>query len=55
MEFLWAVIFVLVAGTLTAVERAEAVVRSGRVRDEETVEIMRTLLTEHADVDALLD
>lgn len=41
--------------TLTAVERAEAVVRSGRVRDEETVEIMRTLLSEHADVDTLLD
>lgn len=43
------------ADTLTAVERAEAVVRSGRVRDEETVDIMLDLLTEHADVRALLD
>lgn len=43
------------ADTLSAVERAEAVVRSGRVRDEETVDIMQGLLTEHTDVDSLLD
>lgn len=42
------------ADTLSAVERAEAVVRSGRVRDEETVDLMQDLLTEHADVDSLL-
>lgn len=42
------------ADTLTAVERAEAVVRSGRVRDEETISLMESLLVEHADVDALL-
>ncbi|WP_266076952.1 phosphotransacetylase family protein [Haladaptatus caseinilyticus] len=41
--------------TLTAIERAEDVVRSGRTRDEETVEHMRRLLHDHADVDALLD
>lgn len=40
--------------TLTAVERAEGVVRSGRVRDAETVRQMRGLLEEHADVDAIL-
>lgn len=40
--------------TLSAVERAEDVVRSGRTRDAETVERMRTLLGEHADVDAIL-
>ncbi|WP_435153571.1 phosphotransacetylase family protein [Haladaptatus sp. DFWS20] len=40
--------------TLTAIERAEDVVRSGRTRDEETVERMRELLHDHADVDALL-
>ena len=41
--------------TLSAVERAEGVVRSGRTRDAETVERMRTLLEDHADVDAILD
>ncbi len=40
--------------TLTTVERAEDVVRSGRTRDAETVDRMRTLLTEHAAVDAIL-
>jgi len=43
------------ADTLTTVERAESVVRSGRVRDEATVDRMQALLTEHADVDAILD
>ena len=41
--------------TLTVVERAETVVRSGRTRDRETVERMGELLAEHADLDALLD
>lgn len=41
--------------TLTTVERAEDLVKSGRVRDEETVERMRSLLVDHADVEALLD
>jgi len=40
--------------TLTTVERAEDVVRSGRTRDAETVEIMRDLLHDHADVAAIL-
>ncbi|WP_135828514.1 phosphotransacetylase family protein [Halorussus halobius] len=40
--------------TLTTVERAEDVVRSGRTRDAETVETMRGLLHDHADVDAVL-
>lgn len=42
------------ADTLSTVERAEAVVRSGRVRDAETVTVMQELLQEHADVEALL-
>ncbi len=41
--------------TLSTVERAEDVVRSGRTRDAETVERMEALLTDHAAVDALLD
>ncbi|MFD1634227.1 phosphotransacetylase family protein [Haloplanus ruber] len=41
--------------TLTTLERAEEVVRGGRTRDEHTVEVMGDLLTDHADVDALLD
>ncbi|MFB6171812.1 MAG: phosphotransacetylase family protein [Haloarculaceae archaeon] len=40
--------------TITTVERAEDVVSSGRTRDAETVARMRSLLTDHADVDALL-
>lgn len=43
------------ADTLSTVERAEAVVRSGRVRDAETVDRMQELLREHADVDSLLE
>lgn len=42
------------ADTLSTVERAETVIRSGRVRDEQTVSTMEALLTEHADVEALL-
>ncbi len=41
--------------TLTTVERAEDVVRSGRTRDAETVDRMETLLTDHAALDAILD
>ena len=40
--------------TLTTVERAEDVVHSGRTRDAETVERMRELLHDHADVESLL-
>ncbi|WP_255194230.1 phosphotransacetylase family protein [Natronobeatus ordinarius] len=40
--------------TLTTVERAEDVVRSGRTRDERTVAEMESLLVDHANVDAIL-
>ena len=40
--------------TITTVERCEDVVRSGRTRDARTVERMRALLTDGADVDAML-
>ncbi|WIV65937.1 phosphotransacetylase family protein [Natrialbaceae archaeon AArc-T1-2] len=39
--------------TLTTVERAEDVVRSGRTRDERTVAEMESMLADHADVDAI--
>ncbi|WP_101296667.1 phosphotransacetylase family protein [Halegenticoccus soli] len=42
------------ADTLTTIERAEGVVRGGRTRDEHTVTLLRDLLFEHADVDALI-
>ncbi|MCL9818451.1 phosphotransacetylase family protein [Natronocalculus amylovorans] len=41
--------------TLTAVDRAEEIVRSGRTRDERTVEIMSELLSARADIGLLLD
>jgi len=41
--------------TLTTVERAEDVVRSGRARDAETIDRMEELLTDHAAVDSILD
>jgi BioD-like phosphotransacetylase family protein len=41
--------------TRSTIERADDVIRSGRTRDERTVERMRELLETHADVDALLD
>ncbi|WP_049923363.1 phosphotransacetylase family protein [Halopiger djelfimassiliensis] len=41
--------------TLTTVERAEDVVRSGRTRDVETVDRMESLLSDHAAVDEILD
>lgn len=47
-------LLVVTADTLTTVERAEELVRGGRVRDAETVETMRDLLERHANVDALL-
>jgi BioD-like phosphotransacetylase family protein len=40
--------------TLTTVERADAVVRSGRARDERTVDRVQELVTGHVDVDAIL-
>jgi hypothetical protein len=40
--------------TLTVIDRAEAIVRSGRTRDRRTVELMRELLFDHADVGAIL-
>ena len=47
-------VLVVDAETLTTIERAENVIRSGRTRDERTVERMRELLSEHADVDSLI-
>ncbi|MFC6835857.1 phosphotransacetylase family protein [Halomarina ordinaria] len=40
--------------TITAVERAEDVLRQGRARSPETVDVMRGLLEDGADVDAVL-
>ncbi|WP_226006374.1 phosphotransacetylase family protein [Natrinema salinisoli] len=40
--------------TLTTVERAEDIVRSGRTRDADTVDRMERLLADHAAVDAIL-
>ncbi|ELY89791.1 phosphotransacetylase family protein [Natrinema altunense] len=40
--------------TLTTVERAEDIVRSGRTRDAETVDRMERLLSDHAAVDSIL-
>lgn len=42
------------ADTLTTVDRAEDVIRSGRTRDEATVRRMRELLADHADLDGIL-
>ncbi|NHN40423.1 phosphotransacetylase family protein [Halorubellus sp. JP-L1] len=39
--------------TLTTVERADAVVRSGRARDERTVDRVQELVTAHVDTDAI--
>ncbi|WP_121742802.1 phosphotransacetylase family protein [Natronorubrum halophilum] len=41
--------------TLTTVERAEDVVRSGRTRDAETVDRMEALLTDHVALESILD
>ncbi|MCU4924781.1 phosphotransacetylase family protein [Halobacteria archaeon AArc-dxtr1] len=40
--------------TVSTIDRAEAVVRSGRTRDERTVDRMESLLTDHAAVDDIL-
>lgn len=42
------------SNTLTTIERAEEIVHAGRTRDEVTVERMRELLTDHADLHELL-
>lgn len=42
------------ADTMSVVDRAETLIRSGRTRDEETVTLLRDLLFEHADVDTLV-
>ena len=47
-------ILVVQTDTLTTVERAEDVVRSGRTRDARTVELMEGLLSDHADVERIL-
>src|SRR6056297_626134 len=47
-------ILLVQSDTLTTVERAEDVIRSGRTRDAETVAVMRGLLHDHADVDAIV-
>ncbi len=47
-------ILLVQADTLTTIDRAEDVIRSGRTRSETTVERMGELLHDHADVDALL-
>ena len=48
-------VLVVQSDTLATVERAEELIRGGRVRDAKTVETMRGLLHEHVDVDALLE
>ncbi|GAB3038183.1 phosphotransacetylase family protein [Natronobiforma cellulositropha] len=40
--------------TVTTVERAEDVIRSGRTRDEQTVDRMEALLTDHAHLETIL-
>lgn len=47
-------ILLVQSDTLTTVERMESIVHGGRTRDARTVDRMRDLLFEHADVDALL-
>jgi hypothetical protein len=47
-------VLLVTADTLTAIDRAEAVVRTGRTRDERTVSTMRDLLFDHVDLDAVL-
>jgi len=48
-------VLAVTSDTLTTVERAEEIVRSGRTRDAETVQRMRELLEDHADIDSILD
>ncbi len=47
-------VLAVTADTLSTVERAEDVVRSGRTRDAETVRRMRQLLEDHADIETIL-
>ena len=47
-------ILVVQTDTLTTIDRAENVVSEGRTRDATTVERMRALLADHADVDEIL-
>ena len=47
-------ILLVQSDTLTTIERAEDIVRSGRTRDAETVETMRDLLHDHADTEAIV-
>jgi len=47
-------ILLVQSDTLTTIERAEDIVRSGRTRDAETVETMRDLLHDHADIEAIV-
>ena len=48
-------VLLLNTDTLTTVERAEDVIHDGRTRDAETVAVMRELLSDHADVETILD
>ncbi|MFB6070210.1 MAG: phosphotransacetylase family protein [Halanaeroarchaeum sp.] len=48
-------VLVVQSDTLATVERAEELIRGGRVREAHTVETMRGLLHEHVDVDSLLE
>lgn len=47
-------VLVVSGDTRTVVDRAETVVRSGRTRDAESVDLMRELLVDHADVERML-
>lgn len=47
-------VLLLSSDATTTIARAEELVRSGRTRDRETVERMRDLLIDYADVDAVL-
>lgn len=48
-------VLVVQSDTLSAVERIEDLISGGRIREASTVEKMRRLLTEHVDVDVLLE
>lgn len=41
--------------TLSTIDRAEDLGGRGRTREAETVELIRGLLSEHADVESVLD
>lgn len=48
-------IMVVQSDTLATIDRAEDLIRHGRTRDVDTVERMRGLLEEHADIEAMID